>query len=238
MFSGVLYCDGCGSKLNYCNSNGKYTKSYFFCSSYRKDTSNCSAHYIREEVVYNIVLETMQRIFQCIQLFEDPFIAKQREHFGIEQKREQAAKRRELDNAKTRVAEIDVLIQRMYEDNVKGKLSDERYATLSSTLEAEQKELKENLPDMEAALNQQVSQEEGLERFVAKAKQITDLQALSPELVHEFIDKIVVHAPRYLEGKRYQIIDIFFYGIGLVKELTPEEMEAEMQSLIKQEQSA
>ena len=238
MFSGVLYCDGCGSKLNYCNSKGKYTKSYFFCSSYRKDTSNCTAHYIREEVVYSIVLETMQRIFRSIQLFEDPFIAKQREHFGIEQKREQAAKRRTLDKAKARIAEIDVLIQRMYEDNVKGKLSNERYATLSSTLETEQKELKENLPDMETALNRQVRQDEGLERFVAKAKQITDLQTLTPELVHEFIEKIVVYAPKYLEGKRYQLIDVYFYGIGLIKELTPEEMEAEMQRQIKQEKSA
>ena len=91
---------------------------------------------------------------------------------------------------------------------------------------------------METALNRQVSQDEGLERFVAKAKQITDLQTLTPELVHEFIEKIVVYAPKYLEGKRYQLIDVYFYGIGLIKELTPEEMEAEMQRQIKQEKSA
>ncbi len=238
MFSGMLFCEDCASKLNHCNSKGKYATPYFFCSSYRKETSNCSAHYIREEVVYKIVLETMQRIFRSIQLFEDPFIAKQREHFGIEQKREQFAKRRALDKAKNRVQEIDVLIQRLYEDNATGKISDERYATLSSALETEQKEQKEKLPAMEAELNQQITLDEGLERFVAKAKQITDLQELTPELLHEFIEKIVVHERKYLDGKRYQIIDIYFYGVGIIKELTPEEMEAEFQKLAKQEKTA
>ena len=238
MFSGMLFCEDCASKLNHCNSKGKYATPYFFCSSYRKETSNCSAHYVREEVVYKIVLETMQRIFRSIQLFEDPFIAKQREHFGIEQKREQFAKRRALDKAKNRVQEIDVLIQRLYEDNATGKISDERYATLSSALETEQKEQKEKLPAMEAELNQQITLDEGLERFVAKAKQITDLQELTPELLHEFVEKIVVHERKYLDGKRYQIIDIYFYGVGIIKELTPEEMEAEFQKLAKQEKTA
>ena len=91
---------------------------------------------------------------------------------------------------------------------------------------------------MEAELNQQITLDEGLERFVAKAKQITDLQELTPELLHEFIEKIVVHERKYLDGKRYQIIDIYFYGVGIIKELTPEEMEAEFQKLAKQEKSA
>lgn len=184
------------------------------------------------------MLETLQLVFQSAQLFEDPFIARQREQFGIEQKRDRNAKRRALEKAKSRVKEIDGLILRLYEDNVKGKLSDERYATLSESLENEQKELKARLPEIEADLNRQVDQEEGLQRFVSKAKQITDLKELTPELVHEFIEKIVVHAPKYLDGKRYQLIDIYFYGVGIIKELTPEEMETEYQKLAKQEKSA
>ena len=75
-------------------------------------------------------------------------------------------------------------------------------------------------------------------KYVMKAKQITDLQELTPELLHEFIEKIVVHERKYLDGKRYQIIDIYFYGVEIIKELTPEEMEAEFQKLAKQEKSA
>ena len=122
--------------------------------------------------------------------------------------------------------------------NVKGKLSDERYATLSESLENEQKELKARLPEIETDLNRQADQEEGLQRFVSKAKQITNLKELTPELVHEFIEKIVVHAPKYLDGKRYQLIDIYFYGVGIVKKLEPEEMETEFQKALKQEKSA
>ncbi len=239
MFSGLLYCADCGSKLYYSNGNVKrHINPNFFCSSFRKETSNCSAHYIREKAVYDLVLETMQRVFRSIQLFEDPFITRQREQFGIEQKRDRNAKKRALEKAKGRVKEIDGLIQRLYEDSVKGKLSNERYATLSSSLETEQKELKARLPEIETDLNRQADQEEGLQRFVSKAKQITDLKELTPELVHEFIEKIVVHAPKYLDGKRYQLIDIYFYGVGIIKELTPEEMETEYQKLIKQEKSA
>ena len=235
----MLYCADCGSKLYYSNGNVKrHISPNFFCSSYRKETSDCSAHYIREKAVYELVLETMQRVFRCIQLFEDPFIAKQREQFGIEQKRDRNAKKRTLEKSKSRVKEIDGLIQRLYEDYVKGKLSDERYATLSESLESEQKELKKNIPAMEAALDAQESREDSLLKFVQKAKQITDLQTLTPELVHEFIERIVVHAPKYLDGKRYQLIDIYFYGVGLVKELSPEEMETEFQKAMKQEKSA
>ena len=180
----------------------------------------------------------MQRVFRYVRLFEDPFIARQREQFGIEQKRDRNAKKRAFEKAKSRVKEIDVLIQRLYEDNVKGKLSDERYATLSESLENEQKELKARLPEIETDLNRQADQEEGLQRFVSKAKQITNLKELTPELVHEFIEKIVVHAPKYLDGKRYQLIDLYFYGVGIVKKLEPEEMETEFQKALKQEKSA
>ena len=109
---------------------------------------------------------------------------------------------------------------------------------MSSSLETEQKELKARLPEIETDLNRQANQEEGLQRFVSKAKQITNLKELTPELVHEFIQKIIVHAPKYLDGKRYQLIDVYFYGVGIIKELTPEEMETEYQKLAKQEKSA
>ena len=239
IFSGLLYCADCGSKLYYSNGNVKrHISPNFFCSSFRKETSICTAHYIREKAIYDLVLETMQRVFRCVQLFEDPFIARQRKQFGIEQKRDRNAKKRAFEKAKSRVKEIDGLIQRLYEDNVKGKLSDERYATLSESLENEQKELKARLPEIQADLNRQADQEEGLQRFVSKAKQITNLKELTPELVHEFIEKIVVHAPKYLDGKRYQLIDIYFYGVGIVKKLEPEEMEAKFQKALKQEKSA
>ena len=229
-FSGLLYCADCGEKLYYSVTNNyKREQAYFFCSSYRKNSEVCSAHYIREKVVEQIVLESMQRILLNVQVFEKEFARKQMDCYTEDKKKQLAAKRRELSKAKKRIAEIDTLIQRIYEDNASGKLSDERYATLSLSYEEEQKTLKAAIPKMQVYLEDETNKTESLQRFIQKVKQITELKALTPELIHEFVDKIVVYAPRYLDGKRVQLLDIYYSGVGILHELTPEEMEEAFQ---------
>ena len=229
-FSGLLYCADCGEKLYYSVTNNyKREQAYFFCSSYRKNSEVCSAHYIREKVVEQIVLESMQRILLNVQAFEKEFARKQMDCYTEDKKKQLAAKRRELSKAKKRIAEIDALIQKIYEDNASGKLSDERYATLSLSYEEEQKTLKAAVPEMQAYLETETDKTESLQRFIQRVKQITELKALTPELIHEFVDKIVVYAPRYLDGKRVQLLDIYYSGVGILHELTPEEMEEAFQ---------
>ncbi len=229
-FSGLLYCADCGEKLYYSVTNNyKREQAYFFCSSYRKNSEVCSAHYIREKVVEQIVLESMQRILLNVQAFEKEFARKQMDCYTEDKKKQLAAKRRELSKAKKRITEIDTLIQKIYEDNASGKLSDERYATLSLSYEEEQKTLKAAVPEMQAYLETETDKTESLQRFIQRVKQITELKALTPELIHEFVDKIVVYAPRYLDGKRVQLLDIYYSGVGILHELTPEEMEEAFQ---------
>ena len=232
-FSGLLYCADCEEKLYYSVTNNyKREQAYFFCSSFRKNSDECSAHYIREKVVMENVLESMRRILLNVQAFEKEFARKQMECYSEDKKRELAEKRRELNKAKKRITEIDGLIQKLYEDNAIGKISDERYATLSISYEEEQRGLKAALPDMETYLETETDKTESLQRFIDKVKRITEIKELTAELVHEFIDKIVVHAPRYLDGKRVQLIDIYYNGVGILRELTPEEMEEAFQKHI------
>lgn len=229
-FSGLLYCADCGEKLYYSVTNNyKREQAYFFCSSYRKNSDVCSAHYIREKVVEQIVLESMQRILLNVQVFEKEFARKQMDCYTEDKKKLLAAKRRELSKAKKRITEIDALIQKIYEDNASGKLSDERYATLSLSYEEEQKTLKAAVPEMQSFLETETDKTESLQRFIQKVKQITELKVLTPELIHEFVDRIVVYAPRYLDGKRVQLLDIYYSGVGILHELTPEEMEEAFQ---------
>lgn len=238
MFSGLLYCVDCGEKLYYSVTNNyKREQAYFFCSAYRKNSDVCSAHYIREKIVEQLVLESMQRVLWYVQSYEKLFAQRQLAEFGEKQKKELAEKRRELDKAKLRVREIDGIIQKLYEDNAAGKISDERFATMSVSLENEQSELKDRIPSLEDELENAKIRTEGLQRFIDKAKQVTRLETLTPDLVHEFIEKIVVSAPKYKGGKRHQEVAVHYNGVGIIREPTPEEMEEYFQEHIKNKPS-
>ena len=213
-------------------NNYKREQAFFFCSAYRKNSDECSAHYIREKVIMETVLESMRRILINVQAFEKEFARKQMECYSEDKKKELAEKRRELNKAKKRIAEIDNLIQKLYEDNAIGKISDERYATMALSYEEEQQELKNALPEMQRYLETETDKTESLQKFIDKVKRITQIKELTPELVYEFIDKIIVYAPRYLDGKRVQLMDIYYNGVGILRELTPEEMEEAFQKHI------
>ncbi len=108
---------------------------------------------------------------------------------------------------------------------------------MSLSYEEEQQELKSALPKMQKNLETEMDKTESLQKFIDKIKRITQIKELTPELVHEFINKIVVHAPKYLDGKRVQLIDIYYSGVGILQELTPEEMEETFQKhLAKQKE--
>ena len=237
MFSGMLYCQDCGKKLYYCTTNNKKDQSYFICSSFRKNTDVCSSHYIREKVINELVLESMKRVLWYVQCYETQFAKEQMNILDIRQQKELLTKRRELERAIRRVNEIDNIIQKLYEDNICGKVSDERFATLSLSLENEQKTLKESIPAMEEYISTASVKKENLQQFIDKAKRITRLKELTPEIVHEFIEKIVVSKPTYIDGVRHQSIDVYYKGVGIIKFFSAEEMETLYQKHINSKRS-
>ena len=233
IFAGLLFCADCGSKLNYYSRNNyKLNQAYFSCAAYRRETIRCTSHYIRETAVYDIVLENLQRVLWYVQSYEKEFARLQIEQYGIEQRKELIKKEKDLIKAKNRVNEIDTIIQRLYEDNVNGKISDSRFATMSTALENEQKKLKDDIPIMEQQFNSEKDKSEGLQHFINKAKKLTHLTELTPEILHEFIEKIVVSQQYKIDGKRHQDLDIYYNGVGIIKEPSPEQMEEYFQEHI------
>ncbi len=132
-----------------------------------------------------------------------------------------------MDRAKQRFVEIDRIIQKSYEDLSKGLLTEERFATLSMAYETEQRELKAHIPELETVLASAADITGGLQKFIDKAKQVTRLTELTPEIVHEFIEEIVVSKPEKIDGKQHQTVDIYYNTTGLWCAPEPEVLERE-----------
>lgn len=235
MFSGLLYCADCGEKLYYSVTNNySREQAYFFCSNYRKATENCTAHYIREKVIYQLVLESMQRVLFYVQAYENDFVQGQLDKSTEEQKKELAKKRRELSRVEKRIAELDVLFQRIYEDNISGKLTDERLAIMSANYEDEQKLLKKAAEQLRIDIEKQDDKTDNISVFIQKAKKFTAIKELTPAIVHEFIDYIMVSSKQVIDGKTVYPIDIYYNGVGILNVPTAEELEKMFQERRKQ----
>ena len=238
MFSGLLYCGDCGEKLYYSVTNNySREQAYFFCSNYRKNTVNCTAHYIREKVVYALVLESLRRVMFYVQAFEKRFVQEQLEKSSEEQKKELAKKRRELAKSEKRISELDLLFQRIYEDNVSGKLTDERFATMSANYEAEQKSLKEAVAMLRDEIEAQDDKTVKVLSFVEKVKRYTEIEELTPTIVNEFIDCIMVSKKQVIDSKTVYPIDIYYNGVGILTTPSAEEYEEIFQERLKQKRA-
>ncbi len=125
------------------------------------------------------------------------------------------------------MAEIDQLIQKSYEDMTKGLLSEERFVTLTASLENEQRRLEEDIPALEDSLNATADKADDLQKFIQRARQVTRLTELMPEIVHKFVEKIVVYKPEKIDGKQHQRVGIHYNTISLWVAPGPETLKQE-----------
>lgn len=217
MFSGLVYCADCGAKLHYCTTASfEDRQNHFRCSNYKSNTGTCSAHFIREVVLSDIVLEHLRQTVQYVQAHEAEFVQAVMDKSMADQKREVSQKRRELAQAERRISDLDVLFQRIYEDNISGKLSDERFSKLSKSYEDEQRTLSEKAKALHAELDKGQAQAVNVAQFIALVKKYNEIDTLTPALVNEFIERINVHAPDKSSGHRTQQIDIVYNFIGML----------------------
>ena len=215
MFSGLLYCADCGRKLSFHRkADEPAEKHHYLCENYRSNTANCTMHYIRNVVVERIVLENLKEVIQYVSNYEDEFVRMIMDSDMRQRNRELSQKKKRLAEIQKRIGELDTIFQRIYEDNIIGKLSDERFMKMSKGYEDEQRTLQTEADGIQSELQQKEKKSVDVKRFLAIVKKYTDLTELTPEILREFIDKIIVHAPDKSSGRRLQEIEIIYNHIG------------------------
>ncbi|TXT17052.1 MAG: hypothetical protein FD133_1566 [Erysipelotrichaceae bacterium] len=215
LFSGLLFCADCGKKMYYCRSHN-YTQEYYTCSTYRTDVHRCTAHYIGIQALTKVVQSELRRIIGFASAYEDQFVQMVMHNSMRDQKRILAVKQKELVQFQKRTKELDILFQKIYEDNVSGKLNDERFSKLSATYETEQRDLRVKTSEYEEAISTQENQGVNVNSFLRIVRKYTEITELTAAMLNEFVEKIIVHASDKSNGKRTQKIDIYFNFVGVV----------------------
>ena len=215
IFSGLLICADCGHNLNYHFNQGNHDIKYFNCSNYRGNRGTCSStHYIRVDFLEQVVLGEIKRLTKYAVHYEDQFMEAV---MGSSQKSAEAEhkrKQKELAAAQARDNELDGLFERIYEDNLAGKLSDERFAKMSQRYEAEQAELAEKMKLLHHEIDKLSSSSVSTDLFLSTVRKYTRAKKLTPRMLNELINRIEVHQAEKINGEWVQRLTIHYNCIG------------------------
>lgn len=192
-------------------------KEYMVCSTYRKRGKQiCPSHRIQNCVIEQLLLTDLKRVTSFAREHEDEFVklVTKNSEKVLNQKLKESWK--EYEQAKARIAKLDMLIQKIYEDNVEGKISSERFAKMSASYESEQKQLKERVTELHETIHTAEEQTLNTDRFLKLVRKYTDIQKLEAEIIREFVEKIIVFQAEKVDDHRQQKIQIIYNCIGAV----------------------
>ena len=215
MFSGLLVCADCGSNLHFHFNQGNPEIKYFNCSNYKGNRGTCgSTHYVRVDFLEQVVLGEIRRLTKYAGLYEDDFLKEVIGHSRQAEETERRLKEKELKALLARDDELDGLFERIYEDNVSGKLSDDRFAKMSRRYEEEQKELSEKIKKLRSEIEKQSSRATSTDMFVSIVRKYTRARKLTPRMLNELIEKIEVFNAEKIDGEWVQRLRIHYNCVG------------------------
>jgi DNA invertase Pin-like site-specific DNA recombinase len=238
VLEGSVYCLGCGDRLyakrnSRTNSDGSVREyCYYVCKNSRtySDNSSCTPHSIQREALEAVVLKDLQRVLRLAKMDERKFADKLNAASSRESERGLQKAKNELAKSKTRIGMLDRIVSKLYEDNVEGKISDERFVTMLAGYEAEQTGLKIRVSEREILISDATAQTASVDSFLRLVRSYTEIGELTTEIVHEFIDKVLVGEAGYAPGRyshwareKTQEIRIIYNYIGDVSETINEE---------------
>ena len=215
MFSGLLVCADCGSNLHFHFNQGNPEIKYFNCSNYKGNRGTCgSNHYVRVDFLEQVVLGEIRRLTKYAGLYEDDFLKEVIGHSRQAEETERRLKEKELKSLLARDDELDGLFERIYEDNVSGKLSDDRFAKMSRRYEEEQKELSEKIKKLRSEIEKQSSRATSTDMFVSIVRKYTRARKLTPRMLNELVEKIEVYNAEKIDGEWVQRLRIHYNCVG------------------------
>jgi len=217
LFSGMVYCADCGAKMRYCTTNYfEKRQDHFVCANYRSNTGSCSAHFIRAVVLEELVWMHMRTVISYVSRYEDHFRAVMEQKLRLSSEAAIRGHKKRLAQAEKRLGELDRLFIRIYEDNVAGRITDEKFSMMSKTYEDEQAQLKEEIQTLQKEIEVQERQIENLKQFIQRVRKYEDLDELTPYALRELVKAIYIEAPDKSSGKRHQGIRISYDLVGFI----------------------
>ena len=218
MFSGLLVCADCGSNLHFHFNQGNPEIKYFNCSNYKGNRGTCtSTHYVRVDFLEEVVLGEIRRLTKFASLYEDEFVKAVIGHSQQAEQTDHKLKEKELRTLLARDEELDGLFERIYEDNVSGKLSDDRFAKMSRRYEDEQKELAEKIKKLRSEIEKQSSRSMTTDMFIGLVRKYTRARKLTPRMLNELIEKIEVFNAEKIDGVWEQRLRIHYNCVGTIE---------------------
>ena len=218
MFSGLLVCADCGSNLHFHFNQGNPEIKYFNCSNYKGNRGTCtSTHYVRVDFLKEVVLGEIRRLTKFASLYEDEFVKAVIGHSQQAEQTDRKLKEKELRTLLARDEELDGLFERIYEDNVSGKLSDDRFAKMSRRYEDEQKELAEKIKKLRSEIEKQSSRSMTTDMFIGLVRKYTRARKLTPRMLNELIEKIEVFNAEKIDGVWEQRLRIHYNCVGTIE---------------------
>ena len=218
MFSGLLVCADCGHNLHYHFNQGNPDIKYFNCSNYKGNRGTCSStHYIRMDFLEQVVLAEIRRLTRFASRYEQEFAKAVMGHSQQTLVQEQQIKQKELRNLLARDTELDGLFEHIYEDNVFGKLSDDRFTRMSMNYDKEQHEVQEKIKKLKSELEKESSHAVTTDMFISTVRKYTRAKKLTPRMLNELIDHIEVHQAEKVDGVSVQKLTIYYNCVGSIE---------------------
>ena len=217
LFSGLVYCPDCGAKLHFAAAKSMTRQQeHFRCANYKSGRGDCQVHFIRDVVLERIVFEAISNLADFVRCYEPVFLYLMAAKNKNARKSELQKLKTKIESGKRRMSELDMIISHIYEDNILGKLSDDRYSRMASMYETEQKELIKTVSDGEKELETAEQKNVDMRLLLKTLRELTDFKKLTPTIVNSLIQRIEVHNNDKSSGHCYVKVDIYFTAVGMI----------------------